>query len=98
MARKQLLSLVAFATLVGSAAAARADDITIVHESFMSTKTRAEVCDELAQARAAGFTGVSEVDLSPTMPAKATSALTRDQVRAEVGSAARRALLQWYPA
>ena len=97
MVRKHLLALAAFATLATAGTAARAEDITMANESFMSTKTRAEVCDELAQARAAGFVAIGEIDLSPTVQAKA-SPLTRDQVRAEVGEASRRAILMWYPA
>ena len=84
MARKQILALVAFAALAATGTAARADDITIANEAFMSTKTRAEVCDEVVQAHAAGFRGVSEVDLSPTMAAQKPSTLTRDQVRASL--------------
>lgn len=99
MVRKQLIALAAFATLAAAGTAARADDITIADESFMSTKTRAEVREEVLQARAIGATLVSEVDLSPTMPAKAAArGLSRDQVRAEVGDAARRFVMMWYPA
>ena len=101
MARKHLLALAAFATLAVAGTAARAGEITIAPEieAFQSTKSRAEVCDEVLAARAAGviaFTG--EVDLSPTMAAKPASTLTRDQVRAEVGEAARRTVMLWYPA
>jgi hypothetical protein len=99
MVRKQLIALAAFATLAAAGTAARADDITIVDESFMSSKTRAEVCDEVLQARAAGVIDfVSEVDLSPTMAAKKVSAVSRAEVRAEVGEASRRFVMLWYPA
>lgn len=98
MARKQLVTLAAFITLAAAGSAARADDITIVNDSFMSTKSRAEVRAEVIAARAQGLLEVSEVDLSPTMPAKRDSTLTRDQVSAEVGPAARALIMQWYPA
>ncbi|MFO1266299.1 MAG: DUF4148 domain-containing protein [Rubrivivax sp.] len=99
MARKQLIALAVFATFAAAGTAARADDITMVDDSkFMSTKTRADVQAEVLMARAAGTLGVSEVDLTPTMTAKKGSALSREQVRAEVGDSARKAILQWYPA
>jgi len=98
MIRKQLFALAAFATLAAAGTAARADDITMVDESFMSTKTRAEVRAELLKARAEGVVFASEIDLSPTMTAKTTSTVSRDQVRAEVGEASRRAVMMWYPA
>ncbi|MBI5718198.1 MAG: DUF4148 domain-containing protein [Burkholderiales bacterium] len=98
MVRKQFIALAAFATLAAAGTAARADDITIVDESFMSSKTRAEVCDEVLQARAAGVVFTSEVDLASTMPAKKASVVSRDQVRAEVGEASRRFVMLWYPA
>jgi len=99
MVRKQLIALAAFATLAAAGTAARADDITIADESFMSTKTRAEVRDEVLRSRAAGATLVSEVDLSTTMPMKAAArGLSRNEVRAEVGDNARRFVMTWYPA
>lgn len=99
MARKQLIALAAFAALAAAGTAARADDITMVDDSkFMSTKTRAEVLAEVLKARAEGTLMVSEVDLAPTMMANKPSTLSREQVRAEVGDSARRAILQWYPA
>ena len=98
MVRKQLIALAAFATFAAAGTAARADDITIANESFMSTKTRAEVRAEVLKARADGVLFVSEVDTSPTMAAQQGSTLSRDQVRAEVGAQARRAILVWYPA
>ena len=97
MVRKQLIALAAFATLAATGTAARADDITIANESFMSTKTRAEVRAEVLKARADGVLFVSEVDTSPTMAAQQGSTLSRDQVRAEVGAQARRAIMVWYP-
>lgn len=99
MVRKHFIALAAFATLVAAGTSARADDITIADETFTSTKTRAEVHAEVLQARATGATFVSEVDLSPTMPAQRPMAgLSRDQVRAEVGENARRFVMTWYPA
>jgi hypothetical protein len=99
MVRKPLIALAAFATLAAAGTAARADDITIADETFMSTKTRAEVRAEVLQARAVGATLVSEVDLSPTMPVPAAGhGLSREQVRAQVGDDARRFVMKWYPA
>jgi len=98
MIRKQLFALAAFVTLAAAGTTARADDITMVDESFMSTKTRAEVRAEVLKARADGVVFASEIDLSPTMTANKTSTVSRDQVRAEVGEASRRAVMLWYPA
>jgi hypothetical protein len=98
MARKQFIALAAFASLAFAGTAARADDITMADNSFMSSKTRAEVQAEVLRARAEGAVFASEVDLSPTMPTKVGSAVSREQVRAEVGDAARKALMRWYPA
>ena len=98
MVRKKLIALAAFATFAAAGTAARADDITIANESFMSTKTRAEVRAEVLKARADGVLFVSEVDTSSTMAAKQGSTLSRAQVRAEVGEQARRAIMVWYPA
>jgi len=98
MTRKQLIALATLASLTFAGTAARADDITMAEESFMSSKTRAEVRAEVLKARAAGVVFASEVDLAPTMTAKKASAVSREQVRAEVGDAARKAVMQWYPA
>jgi hypothetical protein len=98
MVRKQLIALAAFATLAAAGTAARADDITMANESFMSTKTRAEVRAETIKAIADHVVFVSEIDLSPTMAQSGTSTLPREQVRAEVGQASRRAVMMWYPA
>ena len=98
MTRKQLIALAAFASLAVAGTAARADDITMADESFMSSKTRAEVQAEVLKARADGAVFASEIDLAPTMAAKKGSAVSREQVRAEVGDAARKAVMQWYPA
>jgi hypothetical protein len=98
MVRKQLFALAAFATLAAFGTAARADDITMANESFTSTKTRAEVRAETVKAIADGVAFASEIDLSPTMSRPRASALSREQVRAEVGAASRRAVMMWYPA
>jgi hypothetical protein len=96
MIRTHVLALAAFVSLAAAGTAARADDITMVNESFMSTKTRAEVQAQVLQARGMPF--ATEVDLSTTMPAKRDSLRTRAEVRAEVGESSRRALTMWYPA
>jgi Domain of unknown function (DUF4148) len=98
MARKQFITLAALASLALAGTAARADDITMADESFMSGKTRAEVQAEVLKARADGMVFASEIDLAPTMRAKAGSVVSREQVRAEVGDAARKVVMQWYPA
>jgi hypothetical protein len=95
---RTVTTLAAFAALAATGTAARADDITIAHEMFTSTQTRAEVCEQVAQARAAGLVFSSEVDLSPTMTAKNGSAVSREQVRADAGKQSRDQFLKWYPA
>jgi hypothetical protein len=95
MIRKQALVL-AFLGLAGSAA--MADDITMDNSVFMSTRTRAEVVAEVIAACEAHTLGVSEIDLSPTMPAVRTSTLTREQVRAQATQVSRTQFLQAYPA
>ena len=82
-------SLIVLATLAFAGTAAMADDITMVNDKFISTKTRAEVMAEVVKARAAGVLQFStemqaQVDV-PFMPATATStAVTREQVRSQV--------------
>lgn len=98
MVRKQLIALAAFATLAAAGTAARADDITMDDSVFMSTKSRAEVCAETELAIAQGLVFVSEVDLSTTRPAMQAAGRTRADVRAEVGDASRKFVMQWYPA
>ena len=95
MFRKSALALFAFGL---TATAALADDITMEASAFMSTKTRAEVQAEVLKARQAGQLVVTEVDLSPTMPASRASSVTREQVRAEHSAAARARFLANYPA
>jgi Domain of unknown function (DUF4148) len=98
MVRKQLIALAAFATLAAAATAARADDITMANESFMSTKTRTEVRAEVLKARAEGVVFASEIDTSPTMARPQGSTVSREQVRAEISTNSRKAILEWYPA
>jgi hypothetical protein len=98
MARTQIITLATFAALAFAGTSARADDITMAGESFMSGKSRVEVRAEVLKARADGAVFATEIDLSPTTPAMKGSAVSREQVRAEVGAAARKAIMQWYPA
>jgi hypothetical protein len=98
MFSKSHLTLAAFVTLAAAGTAARADDITMANEAFMSAKTRAEVRAETLKAIAAGTARVTELDLSPTMAARQGPALSREQVRAEVGATSRAAVMMWYPA
>ena len=81
-------SLFVLATLAFAGTAAMADDITMVNDKFISTKTRAEVKAEVLKARAAGVLQFStemqaQVDV-PSTPATATAtAVTREQVRSQ---------------
>ena len=85
-------SLIVLATLAFAGTAAMADDITMVNDKFISTKTRAEVKAEVLKARAAGVLQFStemqaqvDVPFMPSMPATATAtAVTREQVRSQV--------------
>lgn len=95
MNTKTLLAAVAL-TLAGTAALAESP--TIVADTFVAQKTRAEVQAETLQALAAGRTLVSEVDLSTTRPAAVASTLTREQVRAEVRNTPRVRAMQFNPA
>ena len=54
MNTKSLIALVALATLSLAGTSAMASEITIVHDTFTSTKSRAEVNAEVLKARAAG--------------------------------------------
>ncbi len=82
-------SLIALATLAFAGTAAMAGEITMVNDTFTSTKTRAEVKAEVLKARAAGVLQFSteiqsHVD-APLQTAPAmTSTLTREQVRAQL--------------
>ncbi len=80
-------SLFVLATLAFAGTAAMADDVTMVNDKFVSTKTRAEVQAEVLRARAAGVLQFStetqaQVDVRST-PATAT-AVTREHVRSQV--------------
>lgn len=83
MNAKQALALVALAF---AGTAAMADDITIANDHSVSLKTRAELRAEVIQARQNGtMPQYGEVDAAA--PAAAKSALTREQVRAELRNA-----------
>jgi len=78
--------LIGFATLALAGTAVMADDITIVADNFVATKSRAEVKAEVLQARAAGvlqFATERDVQVRPTRPVM-PSGLTREEVRAEL--------------
>ena len=70
------------AIAVAAAGSAWADDITIDHSVFVSTKTRAEVKAELVQARADGSLALLTADFIPARPY--ASELTRQEVMADV--------------
>ena len=81
-------SLFVLATLAFAGTAAMADDITMVNDKFISTKTRAEVMAEVLKARAAGvlqFSTETQAQVAvPSTPATATAtAVTREQVRSQ---------------
>lgn len=79
MNTRQLAALVAL-TFAGTAA--MADDITVAHETFVAQKTRAEVRAEVLAAKTNGsFVAATEAGVEQPV---AASALTRDQVRAEL--------------
>jgi hypothetical protein len=88
MNTRQVIAIVAIAF---TGTAALADDITIVNDSFSSTKSRAEVKAEVLRAHAAGVTQfATEADATVGAAAPvAKSALTREQVRAELKNAPR---------
>ena len=69
----------------GSAGSAFADDITIDTQTFVSTRTRADVKAEMLRARADGSmaTWVAEVGSAPVAVA-ATRQLTRQEVVADM--------------
>jgi len=90
--------IVTAAVFAFAGSAALAESPTIVEDNFVATQTRAQVQAEAAQARAAGETFVSEVDLSTTRPQVQGSTLTREQVRAELRSSPRVQIGELYPA
>ena len=82
-------SLIALATLALAGTAAVADDITMVKDTFTSSKTRAEVEAEVLKVRAAGVLQFStemqsSVDVPMRTAPSSARALTRDQVRAQL--------------
>lgn len=95
-AKQALIAL----TLAFAGTAAMADDITIADESFVATKSRAEVRAEVVQARAAGvlqFSSEFDALVQPAM-AQPASTLTREAVRAEVLKSPRVQVLAYNPA
>jgi Domain of unknown function (DUF4148) len=87
-------------TLAFAGTAAMADDITIANDSFVATKSRAEVRAEVVQARAAGvlqFSSEFEPLVQPATSQPASS-LTREAVRAEVLKSPRIQVLAYNPA
>ena len=90
--------IIAITTLAFAGSAALADDITIVDDHFVASQTRAEVQAEVRQARAAGETFVSEVDLSTTRQQARASTLTRAEVQAELRNSPRQRVMQYNPA
>jgi hypothetical protein len=73
--------LIALATLA-FAGAAMADDATVVVDDFTAQKSRAEVRAEVLKAQAEGTLRIQDVDTSS--PKAEPSAVTREQVRAEL--------------
>lgn len=90
--------IVTAAVFAFAGSAALAESPTIVEDHFVATQTRAQVQAEAVQARAAGETFVSEVDLSTTRPQVQGSTLTREQVRAELRNSPRVEIGELYPA
>ncbi len=88
------------ATLAFAGTAAMADDITIANDSFVATKSRAEVRAEVVQARAAGVLQFSSEFESMVQPEvrQPASTLTREAVRAEVLKSPRVRVLAYNPA
>lgn len=89
MHTRSFIALVALAALSLAGTSALASEITIVQDTFTSTKTRAEVHAEVLKARSAGVLHFSTETQShvqaPTKAAPANaSTLTREQVRAQL--------------
>jgi hypothetical protein len=70
------------AIAIAASGSAWADDITIDHSAFASTKSRAEVKAELAQARADGSLAAMTADYMPAQ--RYVSVITRQEVLAEM--------------
>ena len=82
-------SLIALATLTFAGTAAMAGEVTIVNDTFTSTKTRAEVKAEVLKARAAGVLQFStemqsHVNSQASVAPAFAPTLTREQVRAQL--------------
>ena len=89
MNTRSLIALVALAALSLAATSAMAGEVTIVQDTFTSTKSRAEVNAEVLKSRAAGVQQFSTELLAhvdaPNQAAPAhVSTLTREQVRAQL--------------
>lgn len=97
MNTKQLIALSALA-LAGTTALA--GEITIVNETFVPVRSRAEVRAEVLNARAAGITQFVTEAGAVTLPAAAApqATLTREQVRAELRNAPRAKVMTINPA
>jgi len=83
--------IIAFVAIAFAGTYAMAEDITIVKDNFSATKSRAEVNAEVLRAHAGGVTQfATEADATVTGNTPvAKSALTREQVRAELKNAPR---------
>lgn len=81
-------TLFAVAALAFSTGAAIADDATVVKDTFVAERTRAEVRAEVVQARAEGvlrFATEGNAHVTAQAP-MAKSMLTREEVRAQIGT------------
>ena len=79
----QVKQLIALSALALAGTAALADDITIDNTPFVSTRTRAEVKADVAQARAQGQL-LAAGEQNVVAPAATGTALARATVKAEV--------------
>ena len=96
-------SFIALATLSLAGTAAMAGELIIVKDTFTPTKSRAEVKAEVLKARAAGVLQFvtelqSHVDSVAPATAATASALTREQVRAQLLKSPRPQAGELYPA
>ena len=96
---RQVIAALFFAVAGSAAIAGTSGDITTADDTFVTTKTRAEVQAEVLQARAAGVTHfVTESNTGVDIAAPVPSSVTREQVRAELRSAPRVRTLIYNPA
>lgn len=80
-----IIAAVSIASVASVAAtSAWANEITIDNQTFVSTKTRAEVKAEMLQARADGSMAGWESEAGPAPLTTAASRLTRQEVVAEM--------------